>query len=383
MKAIPFNRPTISKKDLISVLEHLIDEDISAPETTLKFAKELGRALKANDRVLLTNSGSTALFTILTHIGIKPGDEIILSPLSESWVLEVIRYFNATPVWIDIALETLQMHHEQLSKKISPQTKAVIINHHFGYPSFMNQGQGKSANEHLEHYRSYYPELAIIEDITSGLFTQYQNQFLGTASDYAFGELGSEQIITMGKGGMVITKNRKTTRELLAFININKKVKKLNSVENINTESYEDNDLTKIPGSIDIAPGGMQSVLGLSELSLVEKFMLRSEQIKQFYQDSVAKGRHSFLVVGEEIISNHFAFPVILNGDMDTAKKLFSKEKIEVRDIISGTCFEQLPYDDKLKNLHQLKHKVILIPIYPTLKKEEIEKISLILNSIQ
>lgn len=364
MKQIPFYRPTISKKDLISVLEYLIDEDTSMGKTTENFEKEMGKALSLNDQVILCNSGASALFLIFQHIGIQKNDEIIMSPLCEPWVAEVINFFSALPIWIDISVETLQMNPEQIIQRINSNTRAIILNHHFGYPFFMNS----TKNSPLFFLKNY-PQIKVIEDVTSGLFTRYHDQCLGSIGDYGFTCLESRRIITTGKGGAAFSRHRKEANE----------IKQLRSYRE--KKETKDKDLL-FPKRLDLCLSDMQAALGISELSLVDKMIARCEQIKQFYQNSLAKTRHSFISVKQETLSNHNVFPVILHGTVSSAQKIFTKEKIEIKDIVQGTCYERLPYLKELKNLHQLKHKVIQIPIYPTLKKEEIEKIAQLLGSI-
>jgi dTDP-4-amino-4,6-dideoxygalactose transaminase len=149
-------------------------------------------------------SGRAGLFTILKALDLKSGDEIITQAYTTVAVPNAIIWIGAKPVYVDIDEETFNMDPEKLEEKITPRTRAIIIQHTFGMP-------GK-IKEILEIARD--KNIFIIEDCAHSLGAEYFEKKIGLFGDAAFFSFGRDKIISSVFGGMVIVKNTEIAEKI-------------------------------------------------------------------------------------------------------------------------------------------------------------------------
>ncbi len=147
---------------------------------------------------LAVNSGTSALISALVACGIGPGDEVIVPAYTFFASASAIVVAKAIPVIAEID-ETLTINIEDIEKKITPQTKAILPVHMKGLPCNMN-GIMKLAKKY---------GLKVIEDVAQAAGGTYKGKFLGTFGDAGCFSFDAYKIIASGEGGMVITDNEK------------------------------------------------------------------------------------------------------------------------------------------------------------------------------
>lgn len=150
------------------------------------------------------NSGRAAELAVLIALGIGPGDEVLLQAFTCVAVPNSILWTGAKPVYVDIKKNHFTMDIDDLIKKISPRTKAIIIQHTFGYPD--------DVEEILAIARQ--KKIYLIEDCAHALGGYYKGKKLGTFGDAAFFSFGRDKVISSVFGGMAIAKNSKVSQKL-------------------------------------------------------------------------------------------------------------------------------------------------------------------------
>jgi len=147
--------------------------------------------------VSVTNcTGSLHLACMLCGLG--PGDEVLCPSLTFAASVNCIRYVGATPVFCDIVSpEHLNIDPEEIEKKITPRTKAIVVVHMAGFPAKMDEIMA-IARKH---------KLRVIEDACHGPLSEYKGKKLGTIGDVASFSFFSNKNISTGEGGMLITNN--------------------------------------------------------------------------------------------------------------------------------------------------------------------------------
>lgn len=132
--------------------------------------------------------------------GIKEGDEVLCPSLTFAASVNCIRYVGAIPVFCDIkAVDDINISPEDIEKKITPKTKAIIVVHMAGFPADM-----ESIREIAQKYH-----LKVIEDACHGPLSEYKGKKLGTIGDVGCFSFFSNKNISTGEGGMIITNNEK------------------------------------------------------------------------------------------------------------------------------------------------------------------------------
>ncbi len=143
------------------------------------------------------DSGRSGFYAILEAIGISEGDEIILQAFTTVALPNAIRTFGAVPVYADIDEKTLNMDADGLEAKITPKTKAIIIQHTFGNPADLDKILGVAKKRGL----------MTIEDCAHSLGAEYGGVKTGKFADAAFFSFGRDKVISAVSGGMAIAKD--------------------------------------------------------------------------------------------------------------------------------------------------------------------------------
>lgn len=145
--------------------------------------------------VSVTNC-TDALHLCCLVCGVGPGDEVLCPSLTFAASANCIRYAGATPVFCDIVgPDHINIDPEDIKKKITPKTKAIVVVHMAGYPAKMDEIMA-IAKEH---------NLKVIEDACHGPLSEYKGKKLGTIGDCAAFSFFSNKNISTGEGGMFIS----------------------------------------------------------------------------------------------------------------------------------------------------------------------------------
>lgn len=152
--------------------------------------------------VSLSNCTDALHLACLT-CGIKPGDEVLCPSLTFAASVNCIRYVGATPVFCDIVgPEHININPEEIKKKITNKTKAIIVVHMAGFPAKMGEIMA-IAKEH---------NLKVIEDSCHGPLSEYKGKKLGTIGDVGTFSFFSNKNISTGEGGMLITNDEEIAK---------------------------------------------------------------------------------------------------------------------------------------------------------------------------
>ena len=170
---------------------------ILGPEVE-KMEKEFCEYLKCKHAIGVS-SGTDALLLALMAIDLKPEDEVILPTYSFFATAGVVSRLNAVPVFADIDPVTFNISVDEIKKKLTPKTKAIIPVHLYGQSAAMEKIM-RVAKDH---------NLMVIEDAAQAIGTQYKDgSFVGTIGDIGcFSFFPSKNLGGYGDGGLVTTNN--------------------------------------------------------------------------------------------------------------------------------------------------------------------------------
>ena len=172
-------------------------------------AAELEKAFAAHmgtRHALAVTSGTAALICALQGIGVGPGDEVIVPAYTWIASAEAVLAVGAVPVIAEID-ETLSLDPEDVERKVSPYTKAIMPVHMRGTPCDMDAL--------MDVARRY--DLKVIEDTAQADGASYKGKRLGSMGDVGCFSLQFNKIITSGEGGMVITNDENVWKRAVMF----------------------------------------------------------------------------------------------------------------------------------------------------------------------
>jgi len=205
---IPINIPIIEKEEINEVRSVLSEKSLtSAANEGGKRVQEFEKLLSSyvgSKYAVAVNSGTAALQASLYALDIKNGDEVLLPSFTFVATANSVVSVGAKPVFVDILRENYTMDPEDVRKKITKRTKAIMPVHLYGNFAYM-QEISELANKY---------NLEIIEDAAQSLGTTYKNKQSGTFSRVGCFSLYAAKVITSGEGGAVITDEKQLFEKL-------------------------------------------------------------------------------------------------------------------------------------------------------------------------
>ena len=209
-KFIPVNVPKLSNQEKINVKKCLTSGWISSEgEYVKKFEEDFS---KYNNRIygVAVSSGTGALEIALKSLDLKRGDEIIIPTFSIiSTALCVIK-LGLKPILVDSDLATWNMDSEQVIKKISRNTKAIIITHIYGFPVDLQNVLRLAKKKNIK----------IIEDAAEMIGQTYFKKKCGSFGDISTFSFYANKHITTGEGGMILTNDKRLYEKCKSLRNL-------------------------------------------------------------------------------------------------------------------------------------------------------------------
>lgn len=272
---LPFALPDLDGDELEEIREALESGWITTGPKVRQYESEFARIVGAKHAVAL-NSCTAAMHLALEAIGLQRGDEVITTPYTFAATAEVVRYFDAKPVFVDVIPNTFNINPELIENAITSRTRAIIPVHIGGLPAEMD-AIDKIAKKH---------GIAVIEDAAHadpGVYAKWQyggrrSEIRGRKSEAVCFSFYATKTITTGEGGMICTDSDEIAERcrIMALHGISKDAWKRYTAEG--SWYYEI-----------IAPGykynmtDIAAAMGLAQLKKAEKMWRRRREIAQMY----------------------------------------------------------------------------------------------------
>lgn len=171
------------------------------------------------------SSGTSAILLSLMALGIGEGDEVIIPSLTFIATATPVRFLNANLVYVDIDAETYTIDPAEVSKKITPRTRAIIPVHLYGHPCDMDAIRGLAEKQNL----------FVIEDACQAHGARYKGKKIGSLGDMAcFSFFPSKNMTVLGDGGMITTNNGELARKLKMLRNHGREQKYVHDMLGLN-----------------------------------------------------------------------------------------------------------------------------------------------------
>lgn len=165
-------------------------------EVVKRFEAEFGRFI-GNPNALSFSSGTAALHTALILAGVKPGDDVISTPMTAEPTNQAVLHAGAKPVWADVDPNNGNLSADSIEEKITPRTKAILVVHYAGIPAAIRRIR-EIAQRH---------GIPVIEDAAHALGAVYEGQTIGNHSEYTMFSFQAIKHLTTVDGGMLLCKD--------------------------------------------------------------------------------------------------------------------------------------------------------------------------------
>ena len=357
-------RPYISFKEIQKDFSKIFESGIFTRGKFLdNFRNGIKNFLKVKNVFLMT-SATTSLSMCLKLLKIGKGDEVIISDFSWPATVNVVEDLGAKPVFADVSLETFNMLPEELEKKITTKTKAVIFVDTLGNPSGINKIKSICKNNNIP----------LIEDAACAIGSSVNKIKCGTISDLTCFSFHPRKLICSGEGGAITTNNSKWSQILEV---------KLQS----GAKGFKGTGLDFVDYGYNYRFTELQSVMGIKQLKKIDSIIKDRNQNRLIYIKNLLK----LGFVPQKIFKNVFfnnqtvAFKVSNLQLRDGLIKFLKKKEIETTIgyySLSNTTYYKKKYNSQQKNSKILQDTTIALPCYKGLDiKKVIEKINLFIKN--
>ncbi|MDF2814431.1 MAG: spsC [Paenibacillus sp.] len=269
---ITYGQQWIDDQDIASVVEVLKSRELTQGPRIPEFEKAVAKEAGTRYAVAFS-SGTAALHGAAFAAGIGPGDEVITTPITFAASSNCVLYQGGTPVFADILPDTYNIDPEDIERRITPRTKAIIPVDYTGQPADLDAIR-QIADKH---------GLIIIEDAAHSLGATYKGRKVGTLADMTMFSFHPLKHVTTAEGGVIVTDNEDYFKKLVLFRShgITKDPDLLHADEG--PWYYEMHELGYHYRMTDL-----HAALGLSQMSKLDTFVQRRREIASIYNEAFA-----------------------------------------------------------------------------------------------
>lgn len=359
---IPYGRQSIDENDIKAVEEVLRSDYLTTGPKIEEFERKVAAYTGAKYAVAIAN-GTAALHAACYAAEIGEGDEVITTPITFAASSNCVLYCGGKPVFADIDEKTYNISPEDIERKITSATKAIIAVHFTGQPCEME----KIHNIARKH------NLIVIEDAAHALGAQYRGKMVGSISDMTTFSFHPVKHITTGEGGMILTNNDRLYQRLKLF-----RTHGITRDDKLMTKNdgpwyYEQLELGFNYRITDI-----QCALGISQMDKLPEFLNRRKNIAARYNEAFADNDNIQIPYQESGCDNAWHLYVIRmkNGKRKEVFEKLRKAGIGVNvhyiPVYQHPYYRNHGYKDTIcSNAEEYYKECISLPLYPGLKDEE------------
>ena len=205
-KNIPYGRQWIDDDDVAAVRDVLLSDWLTTGPSVAGFEKAVSEYVGADHGVAVCN-GTAALHAAFHSLGVGPGDEVIVPPLTFAATANSIVYTGATPVFADVNADNLLLDPSAAANKITDKTKAIVAVDYAGHPCDWDILRSL-ADRH---------DLFLVDDACHALGAEYKGRKIGTMADITAFSFHPVKHVATGEGGMIVTDNEELASKARRF----------------------------------------------------------------------------------------------------------------------------------------------------------------------
>lgn len=360
MHYIPYGRQNIDEEDIKAVVDVLRSDYVTTGPKISEFERRVADYCGAKYAVAVAN-GTAALHVACIAGEIGRGDEVITTPVTFVASSNCVLYCGGKPVFADIDSRTYNIDPDDIERKITDKTKAIIAVHLTGQPCNMDKISA-IAKAH---------NLLVIEDAAHALGAEYKGQKIGSISDMTTFSFHPVKHITTGEGGMVLT-NREDLYKKLIKARSHGITRDIDEMEKCDGAWYYQQQMLGFNYRIT----DFQCALGISQMDKLDRFVAERKRIAGIYNEAFKDSSDITIPYQEEGCNNSYHLYVIR---VKNRKKVFDKLReagigvnVHYIPVYTQPYYQANGYADvHCPNAENYYSEALSLPIYPGLTKEE------------
>jgi perosamine synthetase len=366
-----FHKPFISEEEVDEIVDTVRSGWISMGPKTIRFENNFSEYIGVNKSVAVS-SWTAAGHLSLEAFGINEGDEVIVPTMTFPATAEIVCYFKAKPVIVDVDEDTLNISLEAIEKAITPKTKVIIPVHYGGQPCDLDEIHAIAKKHNLK----------VLEDAAHSLPARYKGKTIGTISDVTCFSFYATKTLSTGEGGMICTNDEEIAERV--------KIMRLHGINRDAWKRYTESGSWYYEV---VAPGykynftDLQASLGLPQLKKVDAMWNSRKRIAAKYTEALKDlDMLQLHTIKPDRDSSWHLFPVRLYLDRLTKNRAQIINELREKNVGVGVHFmpvHQHLYYSETFNLSDADYPVasaafprlMSLPIYPGMTDENVDKV--------
>lgn len=373
-----FGQPLIEEAEIEEVVKSLRAAWLGTGPKVAAFEK-LVAEYKGVKHAVAVNSCTAGLHLSCLAIGLQPGDEVIVPAMTFCATINAVIHAGAVPVLVDVEPDTFNMDPEQVLRKISKQTKAIMPVHFAGRACNM-EALTAIAREH---------GLKIIEDCAHAIETEFHGQKAGTFGDCGVLSFYSTKNIVTGEGGMVLTNNAEVAAriKMLALHGMSQ-----DAWKRFSDDGYKHYDVVEVGFKYNMMD--LQAAIGMHQIQRVEKYWQRRLEIWQRYNEAFA-GLPVRLPAALEKDSRHalHLYTLLIDENRSSVTRDQFITELHKRKIGTGVHYRAIPVHPVYQRLfgwkpadypmaNEIGRETVSLPLSAKLTDEDVEDVINTVNEV-
>jgi perosamine synthetase len=367
---LPYGKQWIEEDDIKAVVDVLKGDFLTTGPYIGEFERAVADYVGAKYAVAFSN-GTAALHGACYAAGIGEGDEVITTPITFAASANCVLYQGGSPVFADIEEKTYNINPQEIEKKVTEKTKAIIPVDFTGQP----------VNLDAIHEIAKKHNLVVIEDAAHALGAKYKGKMVGSFSDMTMFSFHPVKHITSGEGGIITTNSKDYYDKLLMFRShgITRDTDKL--LENHGPWYYEMQFL-----GYNYRMTDFQAALGVSQLKKIDSFVSRRKKYVEMYNEAFKEVKQVITPFQHKDSDSSWHLYIIkLDLDALTVSRKEIFQALQAKNIGVNVHYipvHLLPFYKELghKNgdypiAENLYERIITLPLFPAMEEKDVQDV--------
>lgn len=338
-------KPYISYEDVQDEFREIFESGwFTRGKHVTAFAERISNFTGARHAYLVT-SATTALWTCLRLLGIGHGDEVIVSDFSFPATANVVEDVGATPIFADVSIDTYNMLPEELERKITSRTKAVIFVDALGNPSGIHEIKAICRDRCIP----------LIEDAACAIGSSEHGVRCGSIADLTCFSFHPRKLLTTGEGGAITTGNDGWAEKL--------------EIKLAHGAVFRDGKFDFVDYGYNFILPELQAVMVIKQLEKLDDIVAARNLIRDAYMRELEPLGFRAQRMATDVVYNvqSLVFIVPEGVDRDSLIAVLKEMGVETTlgtYCLSGTSYYRKKYNDVQSNAMILQHRTITLPCF-------------------
>ncbi len=376
---LPYGRQWIEEDDVEAVIEAVRGAYLTTGPTVARFEAALAQAVEAEHAVAVCN-GTAALHAACAAARLGPGDEVLVPALTFLATANCARYVGAEPVFVDVDPDSGLIDLDDLARRITAKTKAIIPVHLTGRPVELDTIRALAKTH----------ELTVIEDAAHALGARYHDAPIGdcSRSDMAIFSFHPVKHVTTGEGGAITTNDAELAEAMRVFRSHGMIRDELRQ-PSPGPWYYEQHTL-----GYNYRITDLQCALGISQMAKLPRFLSRRRELAARYDRALTELEHvQPVAVGTaETLSAYHLYSVLIDFAAAGKDRAAVMNGLRERGVLTQVHYIPIPaqpyYQDRGADMREYPgaqayyERTLSLPLYPAMLDNDVDRVAAALRSV-